>query len=72
MSFSTMELTKFPISSGFPNLFIGKLSAYSSTLSTNSFVRSVLIGPGAMLMRLTSLLANSLLRILKTLENAVL
>ena len=68
--FSTIDFTKLPISSGFPNLFIGSVFAYSSTSSTNSFVLSVLIGPGAILIQLISLLAYSLLRILKTLENA--
>ena len=72
ISFSTMEPTKLPISFGSPNLFIGKLSAYAPTSPTNSFVRSVLIGPGAILIRLTSFFAYSLLRILKTLEKAAL
>ena len=47
ISFSIMDATKLPISCGSPNLFIGNLSAYSPTSSTNSFVLSVLIGPGA-------------------------
>ena len=68
--FSTIDFTKLPISSGFPNRFIGSVFAYSFTSSTNSFVLSVLIGPGAILIQLISLLAYSLLRILKTLENA--
>ena len=72
ISFSTMELTKLPISSGSPNLSIGKLSVYSPTLSTNSFVLSVLIGPGAILIIVIFLEANSLLKILNTLEKAAL
>ena len=54
--FSTIELTKLPISSGSPNLFIGKLSAYDATSATSSFVLSVFMGPGAILIRLMSLL----------------
>ena len=72
ISFLTIELTKFPISSGLPNRFIGKPLANSSTFSTNSFVLSVFIGPGAILIIVTPLEANSLLKILNTLENAAL
>ena len=72
ISFSIMDATKLPISWGSPNLFIGKLSAYSPTSLTNSFVLSVLIGPGAILIIVMSLDANSLLKILNTLEKAAL
>ena len=65
-----MDFTKLPISSGFPSLFIGRVLANASTSSISSLVLSVLIGPGAMLMQLICFFANSLLRILKTLEKA--
>jgi len=61
---------KFPISSGSPSLFIGSVFSNSLTLSNNSLVLSVLIGPGAMFTQLTFLSANFLLNIFKTLEKA--
>ena len=60
ISFSIIDPTKLPISLGSPNLFIGKLSAYSPTSLTNSFVLSVLIGPGAILI-IVIMIKNNLL-----------
>ena len=36
ISFSIIDFTKLPISSGFPSLFIGSVSANSAILLTNS------------------------------------
>ena len=68
--FWIINFTKFPISSGSPNLFMGNNFINSSIFSINSFVLSVLIGPGAILMQLIFFSAYSLLKILKTSLNA--
>ena len=60
ISFSMIDFTKLPISSGFPSRFIGSVFAYSSTLSISSLVLSVSIGPGAILRQLICLFAYSL------------